>query len=99
MDYSKSRLRSREGETLSLNGKKKPRHVKRNYQQKCLSSHLKETPKQYIEVSYRIFNSALFREILDLIFAVCMIRHNWSDAILFSCKTMINMRPITARIR
>ena len=30
---------------------------------KILSSHLKETPKQYIEVYYRILISALFGEI------------------------------------
>ena len=30
-----------------------------------LSSHLKETPKQYIEVYYRIFISALFLEIFS----------------------------------
>ena len=33
------------------------------WQQKFLSSYLKETPKQYIEVYYRILISALFREI------------------------------------
>ena len=33
------------------------------WQQKILSSYLKETPKQYIEVYYRIFVSALFSEI------------------------------------
>ena len=37
--------------------------VKGKWQQNVLSSHLKETPKQYIEVYYRIFISALFGEI------------------------------------
>ena len=34
--------------------------LKGKWQQKFLSSYLKETPKQYIEVNYRIFISALF---------------------------------------
>ena len=38
-------------------------HVKGKWQQKFLSSYLKETLKQYIEVYYRIFISALFGEI------------------------------------
>ena len=33
--------------------------VKEKWQQNFLSSHLKETSKQYIEVYYRIFISAL----------------------------------------
>ena len=33
---------------------------KEKWQQNFLSSYLKETPKQYIEVYYRIFISALF---------------------------------------
>ena len=37
--------------------------VKGKWQQNFLSSYLKETPKQYIEVYYRIFISALFGEI------------------------------------
>ena len=37
--------------------------LKRKWQKNVLSSHLKETPKQYIEVYYRIFKSALFGEI------------------------------------
>ena len=37
--------------------------IKGKWQQNVLSSHLKETPKQYIEVYYRIFISALFGEI------------------------------------
>ena len=37
--------------------------VKGKWQQNFLSSHLKETPKQYIKVYYRIFISALFGEI------------------------------------
>mgnify|MGYP002804565026 CR=1 FL=1 len=40
--------------------------LKGKWQQKILSSHLKETPKQYIEVLHRIFTSALFREIFSL---------------------------------
>ena len=37
--------------------------VVRFLRQNILSSYLKETPKQYIEVYYRIFISALFGEI------------------------------------
>ena len=37
--------------------------LKGKWQQNFLSSHLKETPKQYIKVYYRIFISALFGEI------------------------------------
>ena len=37
--------------------------VKGKWQQNFLLSHLKDTPKQYIEVYYRIFISALFGEI------------------------------------
>ena len=37
--------------------------VKGKWQQKILSSHLKETPKQSIGVFNRVFTSALFREI------------------------------------
>ena len=37
--------------------------LKGKWQQKFLSSYLKETPKQCIEVNYRIFISALFGEI------------------------------------
>ena len=37
--------------------------VKGKWQQKFLWAYLKETPKQYIEVYYRIFISALFGEI------------------------------------
>ena len=39
------------------------RVVKGKWQQTFLSAYLKETPKQYIEVYYRIFISALFGEI------------------------------------
>ena len=39
---------------------------KGKWQQNFLSSYLKETPKQYIEVYYRIFISALFGEIFGL---------------------------------
>ena len=38
-------------------------NLKGKWQQKFLSAYLKETPKQYIEVYYRIFISALFGEI------------------------------------
>ena len=38
-------------------------YTKGKWQQKFLLSHLKETPKQYIELYYRIFISALFHEI------------------------------------
>ena len=38
--------------------------IKGKWQQNFLSSHLKETPKQYTEVYYRILISALFGEIL-----------------------------------
>ena len=38
-------------------------NLKGEWQQKFLSSYLKETPKKYIEVYYRIFISALFGEI------------------------------------
>ena len=73
---------------------------KGKWQQKFLSAYLKETPKQYIEVYYRIFISALFGEIFDLKFLgvrhlgylqICMIRHNWGHAIFFSYDTMINL--------
>ena len=37
--------------------------LKGKWQQKFLSSYLKETPKQCIEVNYRILISALFGEI------------------------------------
>ena len=37
--------------------------LKEKWRQNVLSSHLKDTPKQYIEVYYRIFISALFGEI------------------------------------
>ena len=37
--------------------------LKGKWQQKFLASHLKETPKQYIEVYNRIFISALFGQI------------------------------------
>ena len=37
--------------------------LKGKWQQKFLSSYLKETPKQCIQVNYRIFISALFGEI------------------------------------
>ena len=37
--------------------------LKGKLQQKFLSSHLKETPKLYIEIYYRILTSALFRDI------------------------------------
>ena len=40
--------------------------LKVKWQQNFLSSHLKETPKQYIEVYYRILVSALFGEIFCL---------------------------------
>ena len=39
------------------------RTVKGKWQQNFLLSHLKETPKQYTEVCYRILISALFGEI------------------------------------
>ena len=39
------------------------RAFKGKWQQNFLLSHLKETPKQYIEVYYGIFISALFGEI------------------------------------
>ena len=38
---------------------------KGKWQQIFLSSHLKETPKQYMEVCYRNVISALFREIFS----------------------------------
>ena len=37
--------------------------IEGKWQQKFLSFYLKETPKQYTEVCYRIFMPALFREI------------------------------------
>ena len=37
--------------------------LKGNGNKKFLSSHLKETSKQHVEVDYRIFPSALFRDI------------------------------------
>ena len=40
--------------------------VKGKWQQSFLSSHLKETPKQYTEVYYRIFISALIGEIFSM---------------------------------
>ena len=36
---------------------------KEKWQQKFLSSHLKETPKLYIEAYYRILALALFRDV------------------------------------
>ena len=41
-------------------------YIKGKCQQKFLSAYLKETPKQYIEVNYRIFIPALFGEIFGL---------------------------------
>ena len=38
-------------------------NFKGKLQQKFLLSYLKETPKQYIEIYYRIFRFALFRDI------------------------------------
>ena len=66
--------------------------IKGKWQQNFLSSHLKETPKQYIEVYYRILISALFSEIFWLeifscppswIFVDMHVRHNWDHAIFF----------------
>ena len=37
--------------------------LKGKWQEKFLSSHLKETPKLYLEIYYRILTPALFREI------------------------------------
>ena len=48
---------------ISENSSTKRGAVKGKWQQKFLSAYLKETPKQYIEVYYRIFISALFGEI------------------------------------
>ena len=45
--------------------------IKRKWQQNFLSSLLKETLKQYIEVYYRIFMSALFRKIFSFEISSC----------------------------
>ena len=67
--------------------------IKGKWQQIFLSSHLKETSKQYIEVYYRILISALFGEIyFDLkslvvrhlgYLGMCTVRHNWDHATFF----------------
>ena len=66
--------------------------LKEKWLQNFLSSHLKETSKQYIEVYYRIFISALSGEYFDLkslvvchlgYLGICTLRHNWDHAILF----------------
>ena len=78
-------------------------HVRINGNNFFLTSHLKETPKQYMEVCYRIFISALFREIFSLeIFSSppswkFVDMHDTSQLgsrdIFFSHDTMINMLP------
>ena len=45
--------------------------LKGKWQQIFLSSHFKETPKQYIEVYWRILISALFREIFSFEMLSC----------------------------
>ena len=45
--------------------------LKGKWQQNFLSSHLKETLKQYVEVCYRIFISALFRKIFSFEILSC----------------------------
>ena len=45
--------------------------LKGKWQENFLSSHFKETSKQYIEVYYRIFISALFREIFSFEILSC----------------------------
>ena len=49
--------------TKNISQKVKKQSIKGKWQQNYLSSYLKETPKQYIEVYHRIFISALFGEI------------------------------------
>ena len=52
--------------TAKINAQHQPNGsiiIKGKWQQNFLSSHVKETPKQYIKVYYRIFISALFGEI------------------------------------
>ena len=76
--------------------------IKGKWQQIFLSSHLKETPKQYMEVYYRIFISALFREIFSFEIFSCppswifLDMHDTSQLgsrDFFSHDTMINMLP------
>ena len=73
---------------------------KGKWQQNFLSSHLKETPKQYIEVYYRILISSLLREIFSLEIFSCppswifVDMHDTSQLgsrDFFSYHTMINM--------
>ena len=74
--------------------------LKGKWQKKFLSSHLKETPKQYIEVYYRILISALFGEIFRLEIFSCppswifVDMHDTSQLgsrDFFSYDTMVNM--------
>ena len=48
---------------INILQKRRTETFKGRWGQKFLSSYLKETPKQYIEVYYRIFISALFGEL------------------------------------
>ena len=72
----------------------------RKWQQNFLSSHFKETPKQYIEVYYIIFVSALFPEIFSLeilscppswIFVDLQDTSQLGSRDFFSYDTMVNM--------
>ena len=72
----------------------------REWQQKFLSAYLKETPKPYIEVYYRIFMPALFGEIFWLEIFICppswifVAMHDTSQLVsrnFFSYDTMINL--------
>ena len=74
--------------------------IKGKWQQMFLSSHLKETLKQYMEAYYRIFRSALFREIFSFeIFSfppswIFVDMHDTSQLGLrdsFSYDTMVNL--------
>ena len=67
-----------------------------------LSSHLKETERDtetIVEVYYRTLHLPYFVTYFDQVVRhlgylwICMIRHKWDHAILFSYETMINMRP------
>ena len=74
--------------------------LKGKWQQNVLSSHLKETTKQYIEVYYRFLYLPYLVRYFDLkslvvrhlgYLWICRIRHNWGHAIFFSYDTIVNM--------
>ena len=56
---------------LTLEFRDRNKILQGKWQQKSLLSYSKETPKQHIEVYYRIFISALFGEIFSLEIFIC----------------------------